>query len=144
MAVKEGFDMALIVGPEGFAYEPYFRDLGLSTVAVNIPESREGEHRTIQLFDDLSVLQGKKVLVVEDDIRTGATLQKLLEQLKDHKPQQLGLYLGQKESFQRMENIPQDFEKTYIAGSGIDLAAAAKEFRDYLESRGLKIFKIAT
>lgn len=139
-AVKEGFDVALIVGPEGFAYEPYFRDLGVPTVAVNIPESREDEPRSIKLFDDLSALQGKKVLVVEDDVRTGATLQKLLEHLEPHNPERLGLYLGQPEQFQKVTNIPPKFKNTYLAE---DSTTAGREFSEYLESRGLKIFKTA-
>ncbi len=139
-AVKKGFDVAVIVGPEGFAYEPYFQDLGLPTLAVNIPESGVGESRTIQLFEDLSQLQGKKVLVVEDDIRTGATLQKLLEQLRPYNPGQLGLYLGQPKGFQKMKNIPPDFSETCIAGE-IDHAEAGKQFIEYLGSKGLRIFK---
>jgi len=137
-AAKEGFDIALIVGPEGFAYEPYFHDLGIQTVAVNIPESREDEPRTIKLFDNLAELHGKKVLVVEDDVRTGATLQKLLETLEPHNPARLGLYLGQPEQFQRIPNIPQRFEATYLAEES---ATASQEFNEYLESRNLKIFK---
>jgi hypoxanthine phosphoribosyltransferase len=137
-AAREGFDVALIVGPEGFAYEPYFHDLGIPTVAVNIPESREDGHRTIKVFDNLAELQGKKVLVVEDDVRTGATLQKLLETLEPHNPSRLGLYLGQPEQFQRIPNIPQRFETTYLAEES---ATASQEFSEYLESRNLKIFK---
>lgn len=137
-AAKEGFDVALIVGPEGFAYEPYFHDLGIQTVAVDIPESREDEPRTIKVFDNLAELQGKKVLVVEDDVRTGATLQKLLETLEPHNPVQLGLYLGQPEKFQKISNIPQKFEATYLAEES---ETASQEFSQYLESRNLKIFK---
>ena len=139
-AVKEGFDIALIVGPEGFAYEPYFLDLGIQTVAVNIPESREDEPRTIKLFDDLSILQGKKVLVVEDDIRTGATLQKLLERLSPQNPAGLGLYLGQPEKFHKIQNIPQEFENIYLAEES---PTSSREFKEYLESKNLKIFKTA-
>ena len=140
-AVKQGFDVALIVGPEGFAYEPYFLDLGLPTVAVNIPESGEGEARTITALDDLSTLQGKKVLVVEDDVRTGATLQKLIEHLESNMPAHLGLYLGQRESFQKTTNIPQAFAETFTAGVDTDPALAGQNFREYLESKGLKCFK---
>lgn len=75
-AVKDGYDVALIVGPEGFAYEPFFQDLGLPTLAVDIPEFREGAPRIIEVFDELAELRGKRVLVVEDDIRSGATLEK--------------------------------------------------------------------
>ena len=140
-AVEKGFDIALIVGPEGFAYEPYFLDLGIQTVAVNIPESGESETRTIKLFGDLAVLQDKKVLVVEDDIRTGATLQKVLETLQPNKPRQLGLYLGQPENYQIKANIPVDFTETYVAGDGVKEEELAEGFKKYLESKGLRIFK---
>lgn len=137
-AAREGFDVALIVGPEGFVYEPYFRDLGIPTMAVNIPEIGEDEARTIKLFDNLAELRGKKVLVVEDDVRTGATLQKLLETLEPHNPAQLGLYLGQPEQFQKIPNIPQRFGTTHLAEES---ATASQEFSEYLESKNLKIFK---
>lgn len=137
-AVKQGFDIALIVGPEGFAYEPYFIDLGVPTIAVNIPESRENEPRTIKLLEDLAAVKDKKVLVVEDDVRTGATLQKILEHLQPHNPASLGLYLGQPAKFQKVKKIPHNFEKTYIAEYS---ETQAKEFCEHLESRGLKIFK---
>lgn len=139
-AVKAGFQVALIVGPEGFSYEPYFRDLGIWTLAVNIPESGEGEARTIKIFDDLSLLKGRKVLVVEDDVRTGATLQKLLEEIKPDEPARLGLYLGQPETFQKTTSIPTDFKDTYIAGE-TNPKVASREFAEFLESKGLKIFK---
>lgn len=141
-AVKKGFDVALIIGPEGFAYEPYFRDLGLPTLAINIPESGEDEFRTVELLDNLSELQGKRVLVVEDDVHTGATLQKLLEQLKSYIPKRLGLYLGQPERFQKTINIPPEFEDTYIAKDVNQ--TVTKEFQEYLRSKGLKIFKTET
>lgn len=137
-AVKENFDVALIVGPEGFAYEPYFQDLGLATLAVNIPESGINEPRVIKIFDDLSALTGKRVLVVEDDVRTGATLQKLLEQLAPHDPKYLGLYLGQPEKYQKTANIPTNFANVYMAQSQ---ETAGQEFIEFLESRGLKLFK---
>ncbi len=112
-AVKHGYDYALIVGPEGFAYEPFFRDLGLKTLAVNIPEAEWGGKRSFKAFDDLSVLEGKRVLVVEDDVRSGATLQKLIEELNKVKPAFLGLYLGALPSFQKMENVPSNFKKIH-------------------------------
>lgn len=138
-AVRDGCDIALIVGPEGFAYEPYFKDFGVRTIAVNIPESGVDEQRTIKIFDDLSILRGKKVLVVEDDVQTGATLKKLLEHLKKHDTAQLSLYLGLTEAFQKKENIPSQFEKIYTAQED---HTTDGQFVTYLESRGLKLFKV--
>ncbi len=110
-------------------------------MAVNIPESGEGEERSFTSFDDLSKLKGKKVLIVEDDVRTGATLQKLVEALGTNKPAQMSLYLGQPERFQLQANIPPEFSKTYIAGAGVKEEELGKEFTTYLESRGLRVFK---
>lgn len=135
---SKGFDVVLIVGPEGFAYEPYFKSLGMLTVAINIPESGADETRTIQFFDDLSKLQGQKVLVVEDDVRTGATLYKLLEHMKSHPPSELGLYLGQPKEFQRLEKIPKDFAKVYVADSQ---SQVEEKFTGYLRSHNQTIFK---
>lgn len=140
-AVKKGFDVALIVGPEGFDYEPYFTDLGLPTIAINIPESAPGEPRSLQIFDNLKALKGKRVLVVEDDVRTGATLQKVLEAVQAHAPSQLGLYLGQREAYQLKKNIPVEFTDVFAAGEHTTPEVAGKEFQQFLESRGLNLFK---
>src|SRR4029434_3908582 len=113
-AVKGKYDVALIVGPEGFSYEPIFQDLGLATLAVNIPEANFGGRRSIAIFDDLSRLTGKRVLVLEDDVRSGATLRKLLEEIKIYEPGYLGLYLGLPSIRQMTQNIPPEFRKVYV------------------------------
>jgi len=142
-AVKNKYDVALIVGPEGFSYEPFFQDFGIPTVAVNIPEFRLGEPRTITIFDELSALRNKRVLVVEDDVRSGATLQKVLEHLEPHKPSHLGLYLGQPKNFQRLESVPSQFKDIHIASSDPDESGVSKDFIEFLNARGRRIFKTA-
>ncbi|PIR47074.1 MAG: hypothetical protein COV07_00925, partial [Candidatus Vogelbacteria bacterium CG10_big_fil_rev_8_21_14_0_10_45_14] len=139
-AVKAGFEVALIVGPEGFAYEPYFLDQGVQTVALNIPESAPGVTREITGSEDLAVLQGKRVLVVEDDVRTGATLKKIIEHLSANVTcASLGLYLGQPAEYQEMSNIPAEFKELYVANA--DRETARKTFMEYMESKGLRLFK---
>ena len=114
-ALKGNYDVALIVGPEGFAYEPIFKDLGISTVAINIPEDSFGGARTMAAFDDLAALQGKRVLVVEDDVQSGATLKKILVETALHAPKSWGLYLGLASQYQQKDNIPPAFRKVYVA-----------------------------
>lgn len=132
------YDVALIVGPEGFAYEPFFHDFDIPTVAVNIPEDDYGGERTLTLLDDLSCLKGKRVLVVEDDIQSGATLRKLLEAIRVQKPEALGLYLGQPSYIQKLENVPEGFEQIYVSPK--DTAQEEKAFQDYLDGRKI-LFK---
>ncbi len=141
LAVNKGFEIALIIGPEGFAYEPYFKDLGIQTIAINIPESGEGEERTVALLDDLTSLHGKKVLIVEDDVRSGATLQKVFESMGVNTPKQLGLYLGQPASYQKIENVPSGFSDTFIAKAVDSRIESNREFVAYLKSKRLNLFK---
>lgn len=124
-AMRGKYDVALIVGPEGFAYEPIFKDLGLPTVAINIPEADFGGKRTLKAFDDLAQLKGKSVLVVEDDIQSGATLKKLLEELQPHRPKRLGLYLGSQAHFQMLDNVPSTFKRVYVTEYDPEKDAAA-------------------
>ncbi len=141
-AVEQGYEIALIVGPEGFAYEPYFLDLGIQTVAINIPESGEGENRSLEIFDDMSALVGKKVIVVEDDVRTGATLEKVKEAIGDNIPSKISLYLGQEERFQLIDNIPGMYSEIFIARAKDDKDSdAGARFQEHLKSKGLKVFK---
>ncbi len=114
-AQKDSYDVALIVGPEGFSFEPIFQDLGIPTVAINIPEDSFGGARTMKAFDDLAALKGKKVLVVEDDVQSGATLKKILEAAASHAPRSWGLYLGLASQYQKKDNIPPVFQKVYVA-----------------------------
>lgn len=140
-AVKYGYDIVVIVGPEGFAYEPYFLELGLETVAVNIPESKADGVRTLIELDNLSILKGKKVLVVEDDLRTGATLQKLLERISEVKPVELGLYLGQPNRFQIMENAPVEFSQIHVAEQSNGEKSQQKLIDYFLKKKGEVIFR---
>jgi hypoxanthine phosphoribosyltransferase len=137
-ALKGKYDFALIVGPEGFAYEPIFLDLGIKTIAVNIPEADFGGKRSITFFDDLTQIRGKRVLVIEDDVQSGATLRKLVEELKPYAPKNLGLYLGIPAGRQMTENIPHDFKKVYMTEIDENLDSAA--FLQYLSKREV-IFK---
>jgi|GEM_PF-1186706 len=124
-AVEDGYDVGLVVGPEGFAYEPILRDLGLDTVALNIPEADFDGARTLTSFDDLAQLEGKRVLVIEDDVRSGATLRKVIEALAPHMPARLGLYLGNDEEHQIIESIPKVFSVHYLTkNAGEDDALA--------------------
>lgn len=131
-AAADGYDAALIVGPEGFAYEPIFAELGLRTVAINIPEADFDGERTLTALDKLSGLKGKRVLVVEDDVRSGATLRKILEMFKRRMPSHLGLYLGTDMARQYLENIPAEFKSRYVATGSSD---GDIEFLRHLDKR---------
>lgn len=132
-AARQGYDIVVIVGPEGFAYEPIFEDLGLPALAFDVPESDYGGDRSVKVLDDLVQIEGKRVLVVEDDVRSGATLRKLLEVLAPHSPKELGLYLGARRSYQVFQNIPPQFQRVHFTEDDEDRAATI--FLEHLNTR---------
>lgn len=105
--VRNHYNIALIVGPEGFAYEPILDSIGMPAIAVNIPEADPNGARTIQKFkgEALSRLSKRKVLIIEDDVRSGATLRALLEILPTN-VKEFGLFLGSSPAYQTLSNIP--------------------------------------
>ena len=131
-ALADGYDAALIVGPEGFSFQPIFEDLDVPTVAINIPEADFDGERTLVAFDDLSQLKGKRVLVVEDDVRSGATLKKVLEALEGHRPAHLGIFLGSYSFAQKKENIPAEFKDVYSTDTKV---ADGEIFIEHLQNR---------
>ncbi len=137
-AVEDGFEAALIVGPEGFAYEPYFKDLGIETIAISVDWDSKKKSQSIKILDDLTKLKEKKVLIVDDDVTSGATLEEVIKILTSTKLVSLGLYLGQLEKFQKISNIPLKFEKIYLVKES---ERNAEVFKEFLHSRNLKIFK---
>jgi len=62
--VRAHYKIALIVGPEGFAYEPLIESMGMETIAVNIPEADPNGIRTIRKYkkEPLSRLSKKTYL----------------------------------------------------------------------------------
>ena len=132
-ALRKKYDLALIVGPEGFAYEPIFEDLGLPSLAVNIPEDDFNGSRSFQSFGDLSAVMGKRVLVVEDDVQSGATLRALLKALVPHSPSFLGLYLGAPLIRQMTANIPKAFQRVVV--TQIDETLDRRAFMKHLQRR---------
>jgi hypoxanthine phosphoribosyltransferase len=134
------YDYALIVGPEGFAYEPIFLELGIETLAINIPEYRANRKRKLSYLDQLPNLKGKRILIVEDDIRTGATLQKILTDPLISCALSFDLYLGQEEKYHLLANIPPTIKHTFVAGQCYG-EKKPKTFTDHLESMGQSIFR---
>lgn len=138
-AMKDKYDYALLVGPEAFPYAPLFEDLGLPLVSVNIPEADYGGERSFRSFDNLKVLRNKRVLVVEDDVQSGATLEKLLQEISpSYAPNFLGLYLASRPNFQDQSNIPKVFRRVYVNDGDAEVAEQA--FLKHLQSRA-SLFK---
>ncbi len=111
LTYTEKYDAVVFVGPEGFSYEPLFPRTKPS-VAVNIP-LLSGEGREVDWLDDPSLLRGKNVLVVEDDVVSGGTLKALMKQLERVNPRGVDLLLTLPKGYQKVENIPSNIGHVY-------------------------------
>lgn len=128
LALKE-YDLFISVAPEGYIYSYFFELQGVSTIEVFV------DYPPVNLRspDDLSIIEGKKILIIEDDIIGGATVRLILKELEQYKPAELGLYLGHNKGFQKIENIPCSIEKTFIAEDFFDCSTMIETENGFVE-----------
>jgi hypothetical protein len=105
------FDHVLAVAPEGHVYGYFLERLGAKvlSVFVDYPPTR------CESGDDLSVLKGGRVLLIEDDVIGGATLRLVAGHLTGFGPASLSLYLGHTKGIQHLKNVPVSFAAVYLA-----------------------------
>jgi hypothetical protein len=114
---RKEYDLGLIVGDEAYPIAPIFELLKLPLVNVWVDEHTE--ERPFRALDDLSILSGKKVLIVEDDVRAGRTLERVVGKIADFKPEKLGLFLSLPLRRQKLENVPKEISASYTTHENI-------------------------
>ena len=108
-----GVDIGIAIGSEGFMYASMFELLGLPVRNINIDEYCTTEDRPYKELDDVSAIKGKHSLFIEDDVRTGKTLEKAYDRIKRYSPASVSVYLGIPEKGQHLQNVPREFRKIY-------------------------------
>ena len=85
-----------------------FTWLGMDVLDVDVDEHSTVEDRPYRELDDLSVIEGKNIVLIENDVVTGATLEKVITNLNRYKPKSISVYLGIEEGRQALENVPDE------------------------------------
>ncbi len=106
-------DIGVVIGPEGFTYAGIFSLFDLPLRNIHIDEYCVTEDRPYKELDDLKIIQGKNILFIEDDVRTGKTLNKAYKNILRYSPLSISVYLGIPERNQNLCNIPPGFKKIY-------------------------------
>ncbi|WP_020470438.1 phosphoribosyltransferase [Zavarzinella formosa] len=106
-----GFDHFLAIAPEGHIYGYFLERLGVPVLSVftDYPPTR------CDAEDDLRVVEGGRVLLIEDDVIGGRTLRLVVEHLRQFAPASLALYLGHTKGIQHLRNVPAEVAKVYVA-----------------------------
>ncbi len=113
---KRLFDHYVAVAPEGHVYGFFFEKFGAKVLSVFV----DYPPRKLEMRDDLRVIRGGRVLILEDDVISGVTLQLVVKGLKHYEPRSLSLYLGRAKEDQQLENIPTEIEAVYLAEDHLD------------------------
>jgi len=64
--------------------------------------------------ENLTVLENQRVLLIEDDVISGRTLQLVVDYIGQFKPASMALYLGHNVGIQHLENVPSAIERNQI------------------------------
>jgi hypothetical protein len=115
---QETFEHYVAVAPEGHVYGYFFEQLGVRVLSVHV----DYPPRRCEVLDDLSALRDDSVLILEDDVVSGVTLQLVIDALKKYGPRSLALYLGRRKEDQQLESIGPEIERIFLAEDYLDPA----------------------
>lgn len=106
-------DIGLSVEPEGYAYAYFFQAQKLPILHVFADFNEQGgiDYRPL---DNLQGLEGKRVLIIEDDVQTGRTLRAVLGHLEAHPAASYSLFLGAGVQWQQLTSVPAQISEIYI------------------------------
>lgn len=110
------FEYYVAIAPEGHVYGYFLESLGVKVLSVHVdyPPTK------LEIVDDLTAVQGKRVLLIEDDVISGSTLRLVVSNLQQYRPRSLSLYLGHTKEIQQLLNVPPEIRKIYIAEDCLD------------------------
>jgi hypothetical protein len=129
------FDHDVAVAPEGYVYGFFFERLGapVLSIFVDYPPTQ------VESADDLSAIHGGRVLLIEDDVVSGFSLDLVMKAVARHDPSSVSLYLGRDKDSQQLQNIPTQIDRVNLAEDSLDPAGRGRyesEFFDFFQDLG--------
>jgi hypothetical protein len=126
---SEAFDHYIAVAPEGHVYGYFFERLGarVLSIVVDYPPTR------VESADDLWAVHGQRVLLIEDDVVSGISLDLVMTEVTRHEPSSVSLYLGREKDSQQLQNIPSQIDRVYLAEDSLDPASRGRYESEFFE-----------
>lgn len=121
------------VAPEGHMYSWFLETLTrtVHSVWVNDPPATRCVSE-----GNLPDFAGKDILIVEDDLVSGASMRLVIAHLAQCRPAAIDLWLGHGMGFQHLENVPPEIRKVHLAEvmlAGTDYADLESDFFTFFE-----------
>ena len=90
---------------------------------------RRGSNRrtTSRRFTD------ERVLLIEDDVVSGISLDLVMKEIAEHEPSSVSLYLGRQKDSQQLHNIPSQIDRVDLAEDGLDPASRGRYESEYVD-----------
>jgi hypothetical protein len=128
LLARREFDHVVAVAPEGHIFGFLLERLGATVLSVRVdnPPTR------CEAVEDIEVIRGGRVLVVEDDVVGGRALRLVADYLGNYRPRSLSLYLGHLRWVQRVENVPADFTEVFVAEERLNSAERERQIEAFL------------
>jgi hypothetical protein len=121
------FDDYVAIALEGHVYGYFFERTGvrLHAVFVDYPPKQ------VTLLDNFAAIRARRVLLVEDDIVSGVSLELVVKELGAFGPRFLAFYLGRDKDSQQLQNVPASIQQVYLAEDHLDPAARARHEAEF-------------
>ncbi|MGE3820766.1 MAG: hypothetical protein AB7I30_15240 [Isosphaeraceae bacterium] len=124
------FDHYVAVAPEGHSYGFFFERLGVGVASVFV----DYPPREISQASELSEVGGGRVLLIEDDVVSGLTLELVVAALEAHRPASISVYLGRPADSQCPENVPPSVATVYLAETHLDPACRPRHEEEFIQT----------
>ena len=126
------FDAYLAIAPEGHVYGYFFERLGIPVLSVFV----DYPPRRVHLVNDLSATRDLRVLLVEDDIVSGVSLELVVRELAIYSPRSVSLYLGREKESQQLQNVSPSITEVFLAEDHLDPAERGRYEAEFVEFFG--------
>ena len=100
------------------------------SICVDYPPTR------VESVDDLSAIHRRRVLLIEDDVVSGISLELVMKEVALHGPSSVSLFLGREKDSQQLQNVPPQIDRVYLTEDCLDPAARGQyesEFLDFFQ-----------
>ncbi|MBS3067486.1 hypothetical protein J4450_02185 [Candidatus Micrarchaeota archaeon] len=137
---SSAIDIGLSVEPEGCGYAYFFELHGLRVLHVFADFDGKGgiDYRETE---GLEALRGKRVLLIEDDVRTGQTLRAVLANIERLAIARLEIFLGNSTLYQNTHALPPQISRFYLNRGEENIALHDTEDRAFVSFVEQRLFE---
>ncbi len=115
--IKAEYDVGIGIAQGGLYLSYLFSLAGLPVMTVTMKRKGKGASFQPSADFDGSELKDKRVLLIDDDVHTGRTLQRAVREIELYKPQELGACFIHESARDFLSQVPSEISASYVLSS---------------------------